>query len=178
MKKTLSSILITSAIVTSALSSANAATSGTLNFTGAVSDGTCTVGDLNQTVSFSDLSTRDIKNLNQNATIEKLEVNYNVSGCPPNINNARLKVVYPHAGNSRADLGTTTMRGAAVMFRTSTQTNGWASTGYTEDFAVTNGSASVKFTPHLIRVTSGVYGELEPVAGNFSTTTDLELSFN
>ncbi|WGK60080.1 fimbrial protein [Pantoea sp. SS70] len=178
MKKTFCSILISSAISVSGITAAVADTSGTLNFTGAVSSSTCTV-DLNKTVSFAPVNGAEITDFQHGAEIERLDVDYNVSGCPSNVSNASLLVDYPHIGESRADLGNTSMRGAGIVFRKTTSLpSEYLLPGYTEDFVINNGSGTVKFTPRLVRLHSGIYGADRPVAGSFSSTADLTLSFN
>jgi type 1 fimbria pilin len=188
MKKTLASMLIGSAIMAASASAAFANTSGTMTFTGTVADTTCTVSDLNQSIVFSNYDRTTFQRSVVHTAYEVQPINYQVSGCPANITNAKMNVIYTPGGSSlqRLNLGSTSARGLAVLISKvpvspgSNTPNGslYATNSTEKDFPIVNGSGVVSLYPLTMRVNSSYLGQNTVVAGDFTTSANVELTFN
>ncbi|QCP60195.1 fimbrial protein [Pantoea sp. SO10] len=188
MKKTLASMLIGSAIMAASASTAFADTSGTMTFTGTVADTTCTVSDLNQSIVFSNYDRTTFQNSVVHTAYEVQPVNYQVSGCPANITNARLNVSFTNGDRSpeRLSLGNTDARGLAVLISKEPVTAGstappstlYSANSSNKDFPIDNGSGVVSLYPLTMRVNSSYLGQATVVAGDFTTSANVELTFN
>lgn len=186
MKKTLASIFIGSAIMAASVSSAFSAT-GTMTFAGTVADTTCTVSDLNQSIAFSNYDRATFQNFTAHRVFEVKPVNFQVSSCPLNITNANLKVEFVEgvAGQRRLSLGNTTARALAVVLMKNeanvsdpVPSSNLYLPGDITSHPITNGSGVVSLYPATIRATGGYLGQSTVVAGDYSASANLEMTYN
>lgn len=161
----------------SATSAASAA-SGTINLTGSVESTTCTVSGLNQSVSFPPISVADLEALNNYQIPAQVPVRIDVTACPTGISKGIVTMNWTAVSGSsnRLNLGSTKMRGAAVMITKkagdSTSNTGIYNNGDTVDVTINNGTGSTTIYPAVVRSDPS-----KVVADDFTTAAQLTMSF-
>jgi len=184
MKKALSALLVVSALATSGIAPSYANTTGTLNFTGTLNSPTCTIDDLNTSVSFERVDKETFQNARPFHAHQMKDVLFNVTGCPASVTNAAVRVTYtPTSTEGRIHLGQTDMRGGAVLISKAKKSSNFTSTdliqnGRIANYTISNGEGLIHFYPMLMRVTSGYNAAENVEAGAFSASAVLEVTFS
>lgn len=173
-KKLLS--MMTVAVLSAASSGYVAANTGTLTFNGNVNKSSCVVSGLDASAQFPQLS----RTFLQNAPAEpaQVPVTISVSSCPDALTRANIKFSYTvaNAGTKRISLGDTEMQGLLLVIKRTPGAGGGGAAqignGNTLSMPIVDGTGSLTVYPTLVKSGAGF------VAGAFTGTTDLVLSYN
>lgn len=179
MKAKLIATIITATVSAATLGNAFATENGTINFSGVVSDATCQVTGLNETINFANVSAADIADMSNHDQIEALPVTVSVQNCPSSVTAGEVTYTFtPHSGSDKdyIDMPGATVRGVAVALHDG---SAYLASGATRTFDIQNGTGSQTISARLNRVTEGPTGSDagEATAGDFSGTFNIAMDY-